>query len=318
MSLLIRNLPGNETLHTVRLEKPVEALQVLMRMPLRAEAEAGGFQLQAIRFGEVLLLSAAVTSPEIKLELVFEEPLLFAAWNIDSTMQLQDETGTPRHFSRLSSNLFSGEKLKLSADFRGERNDFLLAFFTPPAFAALAGGLGDSLLPQPGSWCMEENCPLGLSAFAALNAIADCQLEGAIGKAFLSAKCSELLALLAASIEQQQKQQFVYCKTAYDFERISFARDYLLQHYDVPPTLNELSLIAGMNEFKLKNAFREVYGNTVFAYLTDYKMELAKRELAAGAKTASELAYDLGYSSLQHFSKVFKKKFGFPPAAFKS
>lgn len=42
-------------------------------------------------------------------------------------------------------------------------------------------------------------------------------------------------------------------------------------------------------------------------------MEMAKKELS-GKKTLTEIAFELGYSSNQHFSMAFKKKFGLAPS----
>lgn len=158
-----------------------------------------------------------------------------------------------------------------------------------------------------------QSCFIDANIHAAINAILNCRYEGGIKKMFFLSKCIELLALQAEAFEKAEQKKFTYCKTGYDRERILFAHDYLLQHYDVPPTLAELARAAGINEFKLKNGFKEIFNNTVFGYLTDYKMELAKNELQQGVRTASQLAYDLGYSSLQHFSRVYKKKFGVSP-----
>ena len=102
-------------------------------------------------------------------------------------------------------------------------------------------------------------------------------------------------------------------RTEYDQERLLFARDYLIQHLHLPPSLPELARIAGLNEFKLKNGFKELFGQPVFAYLAEYRLQEAQAQLLEGRKTASELAFELGYSSLQHFSTAFKKKFGVSP-----
>ncbi|HEV7230428.1 MAG TPA: helix-turn-helix transcriptional regulator, partial [Bacteroidia bacterium] len=53
---------------------------------------------------------------------------------------------------------------------------------------------------------------------------------------------------------------------------------------------------------------------TVFEYLSDVRLELAKNDLLDKRKSATEIAFELGYSSLQHFSSAFKKKFGIAPS----
>jgi len=68
-----------------------------------------------------------------------------------------------------------------------------------------------------------------------------------------------------------------------------------------------------LNEYKLKKGFKELFGTTVFGYIHQIRMDLAKRLLLGTSKTAKEIAYETGYGSPQHFSKAFKEQFGIPP-----
>ncbi len=60
------------------------------------------------------------------------------------------------------------------------------------------------------------------------------------------------------------------------------AREYLLEHALQPPSLTELAKIAGINEFKLKQGFKQVFNNTVYGYLSDYKLNQARELLVQG------------------------------------
>jgi len=90
-----------------------------------------------------------------------------------------------------------------------------------------------------------------------------------------------------------------------------------MNHLEEPPGLSELATIIGINEYKLKRGFREMFGNTVFGYLANARLEIAKNNLLENKKTVSEIAAELGYSSLQHFSSAFKEKFGISPGKLK-
>ena len=132
-------------------------------------------------------------------------------------------------------------------------------------------------------------------------------------KMYLYARVLELLWLQQENYLRAQQPRTVFVKTEYDKERIVFARDYLLTHMDAPPTLIRLAAIAGINEFKLKRGFKELFNQTVFGYLADVRLEMARRALAKKEKTVTRIAFELGYASLQHFSMAFKKKFGVSP-----
>jgi AraC family transcriptional regulator, transcriptional activator of the genes for pyochelin and ferripyochelin receptors len=149
-----------------------------------------------------------------------------------------------------------------------------------------------------------------------IESIKYCTFEGQIREFFLEAKALELLALYLIAIEQPPKN-LIFCKSEYDRERLFFAKKHLLEHYEMPPTIAELARIAGINEFKLKNGFKELFGDTIHNFVNNYKMDVALQSLTEGDKKASQLAFDLGFSSLQHFSKAFRKKFGYPPSKVK-
>lgn len=146
-----------------------------------------------------------------------------------------------------------------------------------------------------------------------INAIVNCKYQDNLKKMFLLSKSIELLVFQAEAYHKQHGETPKYLKTDYDKERIIYAREYLIQHLDMPPGLAELARAAGINEYKLKKGFKELFGNTVFGYLADTRLELAKTELLEKKKTASDIAFELGYSSVQHFSTAFKKKFGVSP-----
>lgn len=146
-----------------------------------------------------------------------------------------------------------------------------------------------------------------------INSILKCTYSEPLKKMFLFSKVIELLVLQVESYNRLFEPKTRYIKTDYDKERILFARDYLVKNLETPPSLKELSRIAGINEFKLKRGFKEVFGTTVFGYLGDIRMELAKNDLLEKHKSITEIAFELGFSSIQHFSNAFKKKFGVPP-----
>jgi len=146
-----------------------------------------------------------------------------------------------------------------------------------------------------------------------INSILNCNYSDSLKRMFFFSKSIEMLVLQAESFNKQNGKKKLYVKTDYDRERILYARDYLLQHIDCPPSLTELSRIAGINEFKLKRGFKETFSQTVFEYLSDVRLEIAKNDLLERKKSITEIAFELGYSSLQHFSSAFKKKFGVSP-----
>ena len=126
----------------------------------------------------------------------------------------------------------------------------------------------------------------------------------------------ELLVLLQTNFAKSRTSDRSYIKSDYDKERIVYARDYLITHMDVPPSIPQLAAIAGINEFKLKRGFKELFHQSPYAYLGDVRLEMARAAIQRKEKSISQLAFELGYASLPHFSAAFKKKFGVSPGKF--
>ena len=173
----------------------------------------------------------------------------------------------------------------------------------------------DNIMNNRSVQISSENLPISLAMHSCINDIMNCSFTGGLKLLFLQSKCIELLAMQAQAFETASKQpKKTSIKSDYDQDRIYYAREYLLQHADCPPSLTELAKVAGINEFKLKQGFKEVFKNTVFGYLSDYKLLQAKTLLTEGTMPIKNIADELGYSSVQHFSTAFKKKFGISPA----
>ncbi|HEY4207374.1 MAG TPA: AraC family transcriptional regulator [Puia sp.] len=160
--------------------------------------------------------------------------------------------------------------------------------------------------------CIAQNQPISLAMHQCIHEIMNMRMAGGLKRLFLQSKCIELLMLQAQACENVTDNGAPACKTRQDKERIYFARDYLVDHAATPPSLTELARVAGLNEFKLKKGFKEIFDTSVLAYLNDFKLNEAKTSLLSGTsiKEVSEL---LGYSSVQHFTRAFKGKFGITP-----
>lgn len=148
--------------------------------------------------------------------------------------------------------------------------------------------------------------------------IINCNYSTEIKKIFLLSKSIELLVLSAESYSHSENKKEIFVKNRSDKEKIIAARDFINENLTCPPNLNQIAKTIGLNEYKLKRGFKEVFNNTVFGYLTDKRLDLALQYLKDTEKTSSEVAYSLGYATPQHFSNAFKKKFGFAPKSIRN
>jgi len=95
--------------------------------------------------------------------------------------------------------------------------------------------------------------------------------------------------------------------------RIKNAKEIIIERMAEPPTLSELAEEIGLSLKKLKEGFKQIYGDSVFSFLFDYKMEFARKMLDSGEHNVNEVGLKVGYSTSSHFITAFKKKYGTTP-----
>lgn len=95
------------------------------------------------------------------------------------------------------------------------------------------------------------------------------------------------------------------------------AKEILTANLETPPSLSELSKEIGLNTYKLKKNFKELFGVPVFKYLQNERLSQAHHLIRHQGFTIQEAAWEVGYDSLSSFSNAFAKKFGFRPSEIK-
>lgn len=137
--------------------------------------------------------------------------------------------------------------------------------------------------------------------------------SGSLKRFYLEAKCMELITMRLDQLCRERIHRTQPALRRADIEHIHDARDLLTERIDDPPTLQEIALTVGINSNKLKYGFREVFGTTVFGYLRTLRLEEARRLLEHSDLSVTEIAFQVGYSSLSHFARLFKHTYGSSP-----
>lgn len=100
--------------------------------------------------------------------------------------------------------------------------------------------------------------------------------------------------------------------TPVDMEKLRRARDLMYSQMDRALTISYLCISVGINEFKLKRGFREIYGATPYQALLEMRMQRARQLLESGSQVA-QVAYAVGYTYPANFSTAFERYFGYRP-----
>lgn len=146
-----------------------------------------------------------------------------------------------------------------------------------------------------------------------LNQIMNNNLHDSVKKLYYKGKVYELLSLLFNKTDDTIDERCPFRSDEENIRKIKHAKDIILENMLEPPTLQELADEVGLNLKKLKLGFKQTYGDTVYGFLLEYKMEYARKLLETGTYNVNEVGIKIGYSTASHFIAAFKKKFGTTP-----
>ena len=151
----------------------------------------------------------------------------------------------------------------------------------------------------------------------ALYQMLNCPYQGLTKRLFLESKVVELIAyqLERLVFGNNGVKKSVALRPA-DIECVHEAKDIIVRNMKQPPSLLELARQVGLNDFKLKKGFRQVFGKSVFGYLHEHRMEQSRQFLEEGKMNVKEVSYAVGYMNSHSFSDAFKKQFGVRPSAY--
>ena len=106
-------------------------------------------------------------------------------------------------------------------------------------------------------------------------------------------------------------------KTSNNYDKLTQARDILLENIENPPSLIEIAKQIGLNTTRLKRDFKDFFGVPVFKYLQNERLSNAHELISKKQATVQEAAWQVGYDSLSSFSNAFAEKFGYRPSEIK-
>ena len=151
------------------------------------------------------------------------------------------------------------------------------------------------------------------STFIVLTQLIHYNLNSSIKNLYFKGKAYELLSLYFNRGEDANVEQCPFLVDESNVSKIRMAKDIVISRMSEPPTLQELSEEIGLNLKKLKEGFKQIYGDSVYSFLFDYKMEFARKLLESGEHNVNEVGSKVGYSTSSHFIAAFKKKYGTTP-----
>lgn len=139
-----------------------------------------------------------------------------------------------------------------------------------------------------------------------------CPYTGPLKKMYLDFKIPELLFLSLQRISSSHPRIRLRQD---DLKKIQEVRNFIIENLGSPGTILDLAHEVGMNDFKLKAGFKQVYGTTIFGFVLEERMRTAWVRLTETELSVKNIAGLTGYSNVSGFSVAFKRRFGYPPSA---
>lgn len=103
----------------------------------------------------------------------------------------------------------------------------------------------------------------------------------------------------------------------YHLPTIEQAQDYLLQHFREDISLQQVAQHCHTSPFHFSRIFKSVLGVSPHQYLLGIRLHQAKRLLAETRQPVSDIAYDCGFNSLEHFATAYKKQYAISPSGYR-
>lgn len=133
---------------------------------------------------------------------------------------------------------------------------------------------------------------------------------------FLEAKSLEFMTLLLSQLTEDSFDKGESISILEREKILELEAQLILRLHDVP-SLEQISKETGISHSSLNRIFKAVFGDTIFSYLRNKRLERTKELLQDGKLNISEISYELGWSSPAHLTRNFKEKYGVLPKEYR-
>lgn len=238
---------------------------------------------------------------------------------------LNPKAGQAVQFKAGQASLGVINNTKMSIEYAAKQRVLLVHMHVQPDAINLAAEGATEQWPTPLQNALAGRCQSAYFQTCTMTAVMGttvrqllhCPYQGLTQRLYLESKTIELIGLYFDQLLSSHRSPHDASGLRPDeIDRIFYAREILLAELASPPTLLTLSRQVGLNDRKLKQGFRQVFGTTVFGYLRDYRMQQAQQLLLMPGTTIAGVAQVVGYRNPEAFSVAFRRTFAISPKAY--
>lgn len=162
----------------------------------------------------------------------------------------------------------------------------------------------DAIVNPKGSFLFYES--MGTETQMTLKQLSEPQPSNGLASFYYRLKSEALLYDVFHQLHKRQSAKHNPVNKV-DAEKLFLIRQAILSDLGQPPSLSDLAKLGGLSETKMKDLFRQVFGDSIYNYYQTARMEEAAYLLRHKNYSVSETGYQLGFSNLSHFTRLFER-----------
>lgn len=128
-------------------------------------------------------------------------------------------------------------------------------------------------------------------------------------------KAQELIYLLFAKLLTRSAIRVIPVNPV-DAQKLYAARAAILTDLSQTPQLAQLAHLIGMSQTRMNRLFRQIFGDSIYNYYQTARLAEAARLLSR--LSVSETGYQLGFTNLSHFTRLFERHFQLKPKQYQA
>ncbi|BDD01915.1 AraC family transcriptional regulator [Persicobacter psychrovividus] len=173
----------------------------------------------------------------------------------------------------------------------------------------------NELLNSTAPWCYKY--PFSMEVQKVLFQMNNYKINNQFTKGYVINKCEELIMLMLENLylDQMAKDQHSHFIHQDDLKLIIEAEQRLMDMAFEDISIKNLAEDLSVGIRKLQRLFKAYHGVDMTTYRKHIRMEQSRQMIAQQSLSITEICYKMGYSSVSHFSKIFKDHFGVSPSS---
>lgn len=142
------------------------------------------------------------------------------------------------------------------------------------------------------------------------------KVPATIRQGYIRVKILELLLILTELKPDKDPIKHTYFP-ATQIKTIKTIHTFLVENFSEHYTIDELSKMYQISPTVMKKCFKGVYGNSIYAYMKKYRLQVAEKLLRESDLTISEIATRVGYLNPNKFTSAFRDEYGASPTTYR-